>query len=42
VLFLSSELAARITGQALIVDGGTTIRSLWGMTPEVIDRFRGF
>ena len=42
MLFLSSELAARITGQALIVDGGTTIRSLWGMTPEVIDRFRGF
>jgi NAD(P)-dependent dehydrogenase (short-subunit alcohol dehydrogenase family) len=41
-LFLSSELAARITGQTLIVDGGTTIRSLWGMTPEVIDNFRGF
>jgi NAD(P)-dependent dehydrogenase (short-subunit alcohol dehydrogenase family) len=42
VLFLSSGLAARITGQTLIVDGGTTIRSLWGMTPEVIDLFRGF
>jgi 3-oxoacyl-[acyl-carrier protein] reductase len=40
VLFLSSELAARITGQTLIVDGGTTIRSLWGMTPEVIPHFR--
>ena len=42
VLFLSSDLAARITGQTLIVDGGTTIRSLWGMTPEVIPMFRGF
>jgi len=42
VLFLSSGLAARITGQTLIVDGGTTIRSLWGMTPEVIPQFRGF
>jgi 3-oxoacyl-[acyl-carrier protein] reductase len=41
-LFLSSELAARITGQTLIVDGGTTIRSLWGMTPEVIPYFRRF
>jgi len=40
-LFLSSDLAARITGQTLIVDGGTTIRSLWGMTPEVIAGFRG-
>jgi NAD(P)-dependent dehydrogenase (short-subunit alcohol dehydrogenase family) len=42
VLFLSSELAARITGQTLIVDGGRTIQSLWGMTPEVIALFRGF
>jgi 3-oxoacyl-[acyl-carrier protein] reductase len=42
VLFLSSELAARITGQTLIVDGGTTIRSLWGMTADVIDQFRGY
>jgi NAD(P)-dependent dehydrogenase (short-subunit alcohol dehydrogenase family) len=42
VLFLSSDLAARITGQTLIVDGGTTIRALWGMTPEVIPMFRGF
>jgi NAD(P)-dependent dehydrogenase (short-subunit alcohol dehydrogenase family) len=41
-LFLSSDLAARITGQTLIVDGGTTIRSLWGMTPEVIPQFRGY
>jgi NAD(P)-dependent dehydrogenase (short-subunit alcohol dehydrogenase family) len=40
-LFLSSQLAARITGQTLVVDGGATIRSMWGMTPEVIPRFRG-
>ncbi len=30
-LFLSSELAARITGQTLVVDGGATIRQLWGL-----------
>ena len=42
LLFLSSDLAARITGQTLIVDGGATIRSLWGMTPDVIGLFRGF
>ncbi len=41
-LFLSSDLAARITGQTLIVDGGTTIRSLWGMTADVIPLFRGY
>jgi NAD(P)-dependent dehydrogenase (short-subunit alcohol dehydrogenase family) len=41
-LFLSSGLAARITGQTLIVDGGTTIRSLWGMTEDVIPMFRQF
>jgi 3-oxoacyl-[acyl-carrier protein] reductase len=41
-LFLCSDLAARITGQTLIVDGGTTIRSLWGMTEDVVPMFRGF
>jgi NAD(P)-dependent dehydrogenase (short-subunit alcohol dehydrogenase family) len=30
-LFLSSELAARITGQTLVVDGGATIKQLWGL-----------
>ena len=40
VLFLSSELAARITGQTLIVDGGATTRSLWGMSPDVIPVYR--
>jgi 3-oxoacyl-[acyl-carrier protein] reductase len=32
-LFLSSELAARITGQTLVVDGGAAIQQLWGL-PE--------
>jgi 3-oxoacyl-[acyl-carrier protein] reductase len=40
VLFLCSALAERITGQTLVVDGGATIRDLWGMTEEVLPRFR--
>jgi NAD(P)-dependent dehydrogenase (short-subunit alcohol dehydrogenase family) len=32
VLFLASELAARITGHTLVVDGGATIHSLWDLT----------
>jgi NAD(P)-dependent dehydrogenase (short-subunit alcohol dehydrogenase family) len=40
VLFLSSDMAARITGQTLVVDGGATIRELWGMTEEALPRFR--
>jgi 3-oxoacyl-[acyl-carrier protein] reductase len=40
VLFLCSALAERITGQTLVVDGGATIRELWGMTDEVLPRFR--
>jgi 3-oxoacyl-[acyl-carrier protein] reductase len=40
VLFLCSDLAARITGQTLVVDGGATIRELWGMTEEALPRFR--
>jgi 3-oxoacyl-[acyl-carrier protein] reductase len=39
-LFLSSGLAARITGQTLVVDGGATVRELWGITPEVLPQFR--
>jgi 3-oxoacyl-[acyl-carrier protein] reductase len=34
VLFLSSDSAARITGQTIPVDGGATIRELWGLTSE--------
>ena len=40
VLFLSSDLAARVTGQTLIVDGGATIRSQWGMTADQIAQYR--
>ncbi len=39
-LFLSSDLAARVTGQTIIVDGGATIRQLWKITAENLDRFR--
>jgi 3-oxoacyl-[acyl-carrier protein] reductase len=35
-LFLSSELAARITGQTLVVDGGATSRQMWGLPESVI------
>jgi NAD(P)-dependent dehydrogenase (short-subunit alcohol dehydrogenase family) len=40
VLFLSSRLAERITGQTLIVDGGATIRDLWGFAEEILPQFR--
>ncbi|MCW0213477.1 MAG: SDR family oxidoreductase [Pseudonocardia sp.] len=40
VLFLSSDLAARITGHTLVVDGGATIRSIWDITDENVSRFR--
>jgi NAD(P)-dependent dehydrogenase (short-subunit alcohol dehydrogenase family) len=40
VLFLSSALAERITGQTLVVDGGATIHSLWGMKAESIPEYR--
>jgi NAD(P)-dependent dehydrogenase (short-subunit alcohol dehydrogenase family) len=40
VLFLCSALAERITGQTLVVDGGATVRDLWGMTEEALPRFR--
>jgi NAD(P)-dependent dehydrogenase (short-subunit alcohol dehydrogenase family) len=42
VLFLSSSLAGRITGQTLVVDGGTSMKSFWGMTPESIDAYRQY
>jgi 3-oxoacyl-[acyl-carrier protein] reductase len=37
ILFLSSPLAARITGQTLIVDGGATTRSPWGFSEDQIE-----
>jgi 3-oxoacyl-[acyl-carrier protein] reductase len=40
VLFLCSALAERITGQTLVVDGGATIRELWGITDEILPDFR--
>jgi NAD(P)-dependent dehydrogenase (short-subunit alcohol dehydrogenase family) len=40
VLFLSSGLAARVTGQTLVVDGGANIHSLWGMRPELMPNYR--
>jgi 3-oxoacyl-[acyl-carrier protein] reductase len=40
VLFLCSALAERITGQTLVVDGGATIRELWGMTEQDLPRFQ--
>ena len=40
-LFLSSDLAARITGQTLIVDGGATIRQAWAITPETLHLYPG-
>lgn len=39
-LFLCSDLAERITGQTIIVDGGATTRELWGMNETVISRFK--
>ena len=41
VLFLSSDLAARITGQTLLVDGGATIRQAWKISPETLGMYRG-
>ena len=40
VLFLSSDLAARITGQTIVVDGGVLARSPWGWTPEILPEIK--
>jgi 3-oxoacyl-[acyl-carrier protein] reductase len=40
VLFLCSSLSERMTGQTLVVDGGVTTRSLWGMKEESIPEWR--
>lgn len=39
-LFLCSSLAERISGQTLVVDGGASIRELWGMNEDVLPQFR--
>ncbi len=36
VLFLSSDLAARITGQTIVVDGGATIRQAWKISADTL------
>jgi NAD(P)-dependent dehydrogenase (short-subunit alcohol dehydrogenase family) len=41
VLFLSSDLAARVTGQTLLVDGGATIRQAWKISPETLGLYKG-
>ncbi|WP_207843752.1 SDR family NAD(P)-dependent oxidoreductase [Williamsia soli] len=42
VLFLASRLAAKITGQTLVVDGGAVIQSPWRMTADQIERNAAF
>jgi 3-oxoacyl-[acyl-carrier protein] reductase len=42
VLFLSSALAERITGQTLIVDGGATTKALWADDPGTLEFLRRF
>lgn len=42
VLFLASRLAAKITGQTLVVDGGAVIQSPWRMTEDQIGRNAAF
>ena len=42
VLFLSSPLAARITGQTIVVDGGATTKSPWGLNVDMIEVLRNF
>jgi NAD(P)-dependent dehydrogenase (short-subunit alcohol dehydrogenase family) len=39
VLFLSSSLAERITGQTIVVDGGALTRSPWGLREEHLAAF---
>src|ERR1700691_1837091 len=39
-LSLSSSLAARVTGQTLVVDGGATTRSVWGQTEQGLAAFK--
>lgn len=40
VIFLVSDLAQRITGQTIVVDGGATTRSPWAFTEDDVRRAR--
>ncbi|MET0144373.1 MAG: SDR family oxidoreductase [Ilumatobacteraceae bacterium] len=40
MLFLSSSLAARITGQTIVVDGGASTRNPWGFQEEQLESMR--
>jgi 3-oxoacyl-[acyl-carrier protein] reductase len=42
VLCLSSGLAARITGQTIVVDGGATIKSPWALSMDSIEVLKNF
>jgi hypothetical protein len=35
-------LAARITGQVIVVDGGATIKSPWGLSVDSIEMLKHF
>jgi NAD(P)-dependent dehydrogenase (short-subunit alcohol dehydrogenase family) len=39
-LFLCSSLAERISGQTIVVDGGATVRELWGTKEDLLPQFR--
>jgi NAD(P)-dependent dehydrogenase (short-subunit alcohol dehydrogenase family) len=40
VLYLASDLAARTTGQTLLIEGGATTKELWGITEELLPALR--
>ena len=40
VLYLCSDLAARTTGQTLLVDGGATTAELWGIDEAMLPALR--
>jgi hypothetical protein len=35
-------LAARVTGQTIVVDGGATIKSPWGLSADAIQVLKNF
>jgi 3-oxoacyl-[acyl-carrier protein] reductase len=42
ILFLSSPLAGRITGQTVLVEGGSTFKSPWGTTEAALEFLKTF